>query len=331
MDGREKKLFNVPPIRLSPETIDKVTQDYLLEQQKAVDENRPFRHSFRRDRGWVTFKNDGAWYRAKIGGEIITENDTWKKFLHFSILDVVQNDGTSSRFLAKLDDGYSWEVFAHTVCDDWLNDFNTRLGQQKHWSNEFKDLEIFPETEPQLVVLFESINDCLNMPHWTTDEQTLQEWQDLSISTEFHVVSTGYWRGAHTDDPFPNSVRKNPHRLAEDKGNQNLDKIYNVDYTGAKAPPEAAHSSSTQADRAKHNTTPSLPLVTNVHKIKLGHSNFGTGPMSDVTAPTLVNQNEIFNLYYDVDNRTQEESMRNHPQPNTRGARFFATSSYIGS
>ena len=156
MDGREKKLFDVVPTRLSPENIDKVSQSLLLEQQKAVENNKPFRGDyFRRNRGWITLKNDGNWYRAKIGGEILTDHEEWKKFNHFSILDVDQNNGTSLRFLAKLDSGCAWELFTHTVSDSWLNDFDTRLSQQGHWSNsnEYKELEIYRETEPQFAGL----------------------------------------------------------------------------------------------------------------------------------------------------------------------------------
>ena len=65
----------------------------------------------------------------------------------------------------------------------------------------------------------------MSMPHWTTDEESLQEWQNLDMNTEFHVVSTGYWTQAHTDDPFPNYARMQPDRLAKNRGNQNLDQI----------------------------------------------------------------------------------------------------------
>ena len=214
MDGREKNLFKHPPIRLSPENVDKVTQDVLIAQQSSVDENEPFCLSFKADRGWIVFKNDKVWYRAKIGGQIVTEtdNEKWKRFRHFSILDVVQDNGSSLRFLAKLDHDRAWEIFTHIFSDKWLNDFHLRLGREDHWSNEFRDLEVFSETDPNMATYFESINECLSMPQWSVDEQTLAEWQDFDENTEFYVVNTGYWQGAHKDDPFPDSVRKQPGR-----------------------------------------------------------------------------------------------------------------------
>ena len=87
-----------PPTRLAPQTIDKVTQDVLLAQKQSVDNNKPFRLSFKADRGWIIFRNDKVWYRARVGGQIIADNDKWKNFFNFSILDIVQDDGSSLRF-----------------------------------------------------------------------------------------------------------------------------------------------------------------------------------------------------------------------------------------
>ena len=192
MDGREKKLFGVVPTRLPPENIDKVNQSLLLEQKKAVENNEPFRGDyFRRNRGWITLKKDGNWYRAKIEGEVLTDHQEWEKFNNFSILNVDQNNGSSLRFLAKLDSGCAWELFTHTVSDSWLNDFDTRLTQQGHWSNsdKYKELEIYRETDPQFAGLFESLKELggstVSMPHWTTDEGSLQEWQDLDMTQIF--------------------------------------------------------------------------------------------------------------------------------------------------
>ena len=85
----------------------------------------------------------------------MTDHQEWEKFNNFSILNVDQNNGSSLRFLAKLDSGCAWELFTHTVSYSWLNDFDTRLSQQGHWSNsnEYKELEIYRETEPQFAGL----------------------------------------------------------------------------------------------------------------------------------------------------------------------------------
>ena len=158
--------------------------------------------------------------------------------------------------------------------------------------------------------------------------------------TDFHVVSTNYWAQAHTDDP--NYMRVQPDRLVKKKGNQKLDQIYDVEYTNTRAPttthppsaqtdrapptthpppaqaegaPPTTHPPSAQADRDRLNPTPSLPHVTNIHKVKIGHSGFGTGAMSDVSEPTLIDRSEICNLYYQIGNHDEEESMRHHASP----------------
>ena len=84
---------------------------------------------------------------------------------------------------------------------------------------------------------------------------------------------------------------------------------------GTKIPPSNTNFPPIQPDRSKMNPTPLVPDIDDVRKIKIGHSQFGKGQMSDVTEPTLVNRNQVCNLFFSTNDYAQEESMRDYATP----------------
>ena len=154
----QKLVFGVNPTRLPPDKADNVSRILLSEQSRAVRSNKPYRGQFfRKNGGWIALKIRNTWHRAQIFGEILTQDKDFERFNNFSILDIDLGNGMISRFLAKLDEQYCWELFNHTFSDAWLNDMTTRLTDQSHWSNILDELQIIHESNPQYADLFKAI------------------------------------------------------------------------------------------------------------------------------------------------------------------------------
>ena len=136
------------------------------------------------------------------------------------------------------------------------------------------------------------------------------------MTTEFLVVDTTLWQD--TDDNQPtNQLRIQPDRAARNKGNSYLDKDNVVEYAtkNLSITNQPNQPDNARIDRTELNPTPGFPSVGDIHKLKIGHSGFGTGAYSDVSEPTLINQSEVCNLFYKIGNPNLEESMRHHASP----------------